>query len=218
MIIERIAHRKFTAHEQSGILFSESSDLAIIVRRAKDWWKSIERLGEKKTLLKGIRLGDFNSPEQARRLAKLDSTAAINEIVNLLRCRPRIDSRVYEALLEFLETGESLAANDLLKDSLNHSRLSTRIIAMRALLHKGRFQFQSDDVRSLIQSLLAVETTTEEGVQLIRLLLQSDDSTTLEMFANALPSFWLGYRREALKVVSNTIRSRHLKMHLSNMR
>jgi len=129
-ILEAIAYRHFP-------VTYGSKDAAIVYQKeVRRWWEEVQARGEIQVLIEGVRRGDENSAEQARRLAVLKPKSVLPALTEGIQ---RTDSHwVRQALVSAVGNLYRSDTLPLLKTQLRQGKdLGTRLAAAEALHQHG---------------------------------------------------------------------------------
>jgi hypothetical protein len=134
-ILEAIAHRNFRADLSTGkkSIAEENRETGKMIR---DWWTEVQSKGEAAVLVEGVRMGNWSSMAQGRRLLEAYPGVAAEAIMAGVRSAK--DGLVRNYLVQLLSGAKDDGSGKFLRETMTGApSLDMRLAAARALLQRG---------------------------------------------------------------------------------
>lgn len=187
-LLAAVTHRSLRGEDWISV--SEWNLRGDLVAKYGDWYAGYLQHGEIEVLADGISAGDVDAPDQAKRLAKLDSSRAIEAIwQGLLRVD---DVSVYWELIAIVTTIPGEQANQLLvREAADAPQFQCRLKAARSLTERG----SDEGLKAMMKEWLG-----------LRRMRDTDSAGDTDSYEPALASFLLTIGRvEAIEVIKARI-------------
>ncbi len=114
--------------------------------QAEQWWRERQEKGEKQMLIQGVRLADRDSLEQARHLAVLDPSAAVQALAAGIETSKSLEGRI--ALIREIATIPGEAATRTLYELMKSGiHLGDRVSAAAGLWQRGETSVAATVIR-----------------------------------------------------------------------
>jgi hypothetical protein len=134
-VLERIAGRTFWEPKSSSAAMLKDGQVNIVKAKVQAWWQDFQERGEKQILIEGVQSGDYDSPNQAKRLMKKYPESALSAIRQGVKTANK-----YFVVRDLVKISTDLKGDtttEFLREELNGSFLSGRVTAARGLLDRG---------------------------------------------------------------------------------
>jgi hypothetical protein len=135
-VLERIAGRSFWEPRSTSAAMLKDGQANIVKAKVQEWWQEFQEKGEKQMLIDGVRAGDYDSPKQAKRLAKKYPDSAVPAIRQGVKSASQ--DWVAKSLVENATELKGEPATAFLREQLHGSYLLCRVAAARGLLERSR--------------------------------------------------------------------------------
>jgi hypothetical protein len=210
-IIEKIANRPFHLSDAEGqsvslggawSLAADEAKAAILAKAVRTWWATTRSLGERQSLIEGVRAGSYSSADQALRLIAAypkDALPSISEGVKLAK-----DGWVRVSLLEALKKLPGTEKLSLARREMKLDRdLSVRLAGAEVVAEAN----PEIATRAMISELARIrfKVVLEDQIcqaKLIPILFMSGDPTAVNAIAKRLPDM---EPRQRLDVVDDAM-------------
>jgi hypothetical protein len=181
-VIAQITGRRFWYPSSIPSSISSDGQARKVKRRVLAWWEAYRVKGEARMLVQGAEAGDWDSPEQAKRLARLHGDIALEPIISGIKASRQ--NRIRAALVEVLTNLPGDRVLQFFQEECNNPCFRSRIVAAGQLINRG----DDSGICRLIHewNSLADQNELEDGwEQLVFVLANSRrDECILKLCAN----------------------------------
>jgi hypothetical protein len=193
-ILERIAGRSFWDGKTTNSAMLKDGEVLETKKKIEAWWKEFQEKGEKQMLIDGVRSGNFDSPEQAKRLVNKYPDSAMPAIRQGVKSATR--DWTARSLVENAAKIKGERATAFLREQLHGAYLVCRVAAARGLLDRSRDE--------AIEAMIAEwnKARNEEGQEdLINFLLWCGKAEAVKALAKELHKRPINVALQAIEAI-----------------
>jgi hypothetical protein len=178
-ILERIAGRRFWEPRSTSAAMLKDGQLEEVRKKVQAWWDEFQQKGERRMLVEGTAIGNWNSHEQAQRLIEKYPESALAAIRDGVR--QTSDEYVYANLVQAAGELKGEEALAFMRKQLQAPYFTARVTAARKLLDRGH-----DEGMKMMIEEWGVARPTGTPACLIEFLLWSGRVDTVQVVGNNL--------------------------------
>ena len=204
-ILSEIAGRRFRpmfgGMRDRGV--AEDWGIPTVKEQARQWWDTVQRLGEKQTLVLGIEEGDLNAISQSRMLIEKYPDAAFDAIRTGIANSK--ESWVHRQLIQILCSLDDERAHDVLVDVLkNGSDLRGRIEIARRLSKRGSAQLATEAMMRAWQRLPKQDLMARDHIpSLARFFVEANSADAIQTITNDYAKLGVKVRFNLIDVIGS---------------